>query len=311
MTVKSVYPIPIFDQLVDELGSAAWFSILDLHSGYHQIRLQPSEEFKTAFSTHTGHFEFTVVPFGATGAPATFQGAMNSTLAPVLRRCALVFFDDILIYSSSYEDHLQHLHEVLSLLAKDKWVVKLKKCHFAQEEIKYLGHILSAQGVSTDPDKVTTVLQWPTPANVRELRGFLGLAGFYQKFVRPFAIIAKPLTQLLKKHQLFVWTIDHQKAFSALQQALCTAPVLGIPNFAKPFAIETDACQTSVGAVLLQEGHPLAYVSKPLGPRTQGLSIYEKEYLAILIAVEQWRSYPQLAEFVIFSDQKSLTHLND
>jgi hypothetical protein len=236
---------------------------------------------------------------------------MNSTLAPVLRRCALVFFDDILIYSSSYEEHLQHLHEVLSLLAKDQWVVKLKKCHFAKQEIKYLGHILSAQGVNTDPDKVTAVMHWPTPANVRELIGFLGLAGFYRKFVRHFAIIAKPLTQLLKKHQLFVWTTDHQQAFSALQQALCSAPVLGIPDFAKPFAIETDTCQIGVGAVLLQDGHPLAYVSKPLGRKTQGLSIYKKEYLVILIAVEQWQSYLQLAEFMIFTDQKSLTHLND
>jgi hypothetical protein len=310
MTVKSVYPIPVFYQLVDELGSASWFSILDLHSGYHQIRLQPGEEYKTAFSTHAGHFEFTVVPFSATGAPATFQGAMNSTLAPVLRKCALVFFDDILVYSASYADHIQHLRQVLTLLAQEQWVVKLKKCSFAKQEIRYLGHILSSAGVHTDPDKVTAVLHWPPPANVRELRGFLGLAGFYRKFVRHFAIIAKPLTQLLKKHQLFVWTHEHQQAFAALQQALCSAPVLGIPNFSRQFAIETDACQTGVGAVLLQDGHPLAYVSKPLGPKTQGLSIYEKEYLAILIAVEQWRSYLQLAEFLIFTDQQSLTHLN-
>jgi len=175
-TVKSVYPIPIFDQLVDELGSASWFSVLDLHSGYHQIRLQASEEFKTAFSTHAGHFEFTVVPFGATDAPATFQGAMNSTLAPLLRRCALVFFDGIQVFSSTYEEHLQHLRQVLTLLAKDHWVVKLKKCRFAQQQIHYLGHVLSSQGVSIDPDKVAAVLHWPTPTNVRELRGFLGLA---------------------------------------------------------------------------------------------------------------------------------------
>jgi hypothetical protein len=165
--------------------------------------------------------------------------------------------------------------------------------------------------VRTDPEKVSAVMQWPPPTTVRVLRGFLGLAGFYRRFVRHFAILAKPLTQLLKKHQLFVWTEEHQKAFEALQQALCSAPVLGIPNFAKAFYIETDACQSGVGAVLLQDGHPLAYVSKPLGPKTQGLSIYEKEYLAILIVVEHWRSYLQLAKFTIFTDQKSLTHLND
>jgi hypothetical protein len=132
MTVKSVYLILVFDQLVDELGAASWFSVLDLHSGYHQIRLQPSEEYKTAFSTHAGHFEFCVVPFGATGAPATFQGAMNVTLALVLRRCAIVFFDDILVFNSSYSEHVQHLRQVLGLLAKDQWVIKLKKCKFAQ-----------------------------------------------------------------------------------------------------------------------------------------------------------------------------------
>lgn len=157
MTVKSVYPIPVFDQLVDELGLTSWFSVLDLHSGYHQIRLQPGEEYKMAFSTHAGHFEFCVVPFGATRAPATFQGAMNVTLAPVLRRCAIVFFDNILVFNSSYFDHLEHLRQVLSLLAKVQWVVKLKKCKFAQQEIHYLGHILSAQGVQTDPDKISAI----------------------------------------------------------------------------------------------------------------------------------------------------------
>lgn len=177
MTVKSVYPIPMFDQLADELGSAKWFSILDLHSGYHQIRLQSGEEYKTTFSTHAGHYEFTVVPFGLSGAPGIFQGAMNTTLASLLRKCVVVFFDDILVYSNSYEEHLQHLHDVLSLLAKDHWIVKLKKCKFAQQEIHYLGHILSAQGVHTDPDKVATVKNWPSPTSVRELRGFLGLAG--------------------------------------------------------------------------------------------------------------------------------------
>lgn len=190
-------------------------------------------------------------------------------------------------------------------------MVKLKKCRFAQREIKYLGHILSANGVRTDPEKAAAVEQWPVPTNVHELRGFLGLAGFYRKFVKHFAIMAKPLTQLLKKHQLFVWTPDHQQAFTALKKALCTTPALAIPDFSKTFAIETDACQYGVGAALLQEGHPLAYVSKPLGPKTQGLFIYEKEYLAILIIVEQWRTYLQLAKFVIFTDQKSLTHLND
>lgn len=169
LTIKSVYPILVFDQLVDELGSAAWFSILDLHSRYHQIRLQSGEEFKTTFSTHAGHYEFTVVPFGLSGAPCTFQGAMNSTLAPLLKKCVVVFFDDILIYSRTYEEHIEHLRAMLTLLEKDHWIVKLTKRRFAQQEIHYLGHILSAQGIHTDPDKVVAVSTWPQPTSTKEL----------------------------------------------------------------------------------------------------------------------------------------------
>lgn len=311
LTLKSRFPIPVFDELMDELAAAKWFSSLDLNSGYHQIRLKKGEEFKTAFQTHFGHFEFRVMAFGLCGAPGTFQGAMNTTLAPLLRKCVLLFFDDILIYSSTFEEHLLHLSQVLELLAKDNWIVKLSKCSFAQQSITYLGHIISAEGISTDPAKVEAIRTWPQPETVKELRSFLGLAGYYRKFVKHFAIITKPLTNLLRKQVLFVWTEEHTTAFNLLKQALMTAPVLAKPDFTKPFCLETDASNTGVGAVLLQEGHPLAFISKPLGPKTSGLSTYEKEYMAILLAVDQWRQYLQHAEFVIFTDQKSLIHLNE
>ncbi|CAN6249028.1 unnamed protein product [Urochloa humidicola] len=311
LTVKSKFPIPVFDQLMDELAGASWFTTLDLISGYHQVRLKAGEEYKTAFQTHHGQFEFLVMAFGLSGAPGTFQGAMNCTLAPLLRKCVIVFFDDILIYSKSWEEHLVHLREVLQLLQQDKWHVKLSKCKFAQRKIAYLGHVISEAGVSTDMSKVEAIINWPAPVNVKELRSFLGLAGYYRKFVKHFAIIAKPLTELLKKGVLFVWTQDHETAFDTLKAAMSSAPVLSLPDFSKQFCIETDACKNGVGAVLLQDGHPLAFISKPLGQRTQGLSTYEKEYLAILIAVEQWRSYLLHGEFVIFTDQKSLIHLNE
>jgi transposase InsO family protein len=311
LTLKSKFPIPVFDQLMDELSGASWFTTLDLLSGYHQVRLKPGEEYKTAFQTHYGHFEFAVMAFGLTGAPGTFQGAMNTTLKPLLRRCVLVFFDDILIYSKTFEEHLDHLAQVLSLLAKDQWYVKLSKCKFAQRTIAYLGHVISEAGVSTDLSKVEAVNNWPKPTNVKQLRSFLGLAGYYRKFVHHFAVIAKPLTTLLKKGVLFVWTQDHDLAFTALKQALTSAPVLALPDFAKQFCIETDASKCGVGAVLLQEGHPLAFISKPLGVKTQGLSTYEKEYLAILLAVEHWRPYLLHGEFLIYTDQKSLIHLNE
>lgn len=149
VSVKSRFPIPVFDELMDELAQTKWFSSLDLNSGYHQIRLKAGEEFKTTFQTHFGHFEFKVVAFGLCGAPGTFQGAMNTTLAPLLRNCVLVFFDDILVYSPTFEMHLEHLKQVLELLAKDQWVVKRSKCSFAQQSITYLGHVISAEGIST------------------------------------------------------------------------------------------------------------------------------------------------------------------
>ncbi|WVZ48794.1 LOW QUALITY PROTEIN: hypothetical protein U9M48_000203 [Paspalum notatum var. saurae] len=309
LTIRGKFPIPVFDELMDELSGATWFSSLDLNSGFHQIRLRPGEEPKTAFQTHFGHFEYRVMSFGLCGAPGTFQGAMNATLHPLLRKCVLVFFDDIL--SKSLDDHIRHLKQVFQLLSQDQWKVKLSKCSFAQRQISYLGHVISSEGVSTDSSKVDAVTSWPTPTNVKELRSFLGLTGYYRKFVRHFAIIARPLTDLLKKHALFVWSSEHQSSFDALKQALSSAPVLAMLDFSHPFCIETDACTNGVGAVLLQGGHPLAYISKPLGPKSMGLSTYEKEYLAILLAVEQWRTYLTYQEFLIYTDQRSLTHLSD
>jgi hypothetical protein len=211
---------------------------------------------------------------------------MNSTLSPCLRKFVLVFFDDILIYSKTYEDHIGHIRCVFELLTKDQWKLKFTKCTFAQRSIAYLGHVISAAGVSTDPSKVTAISQWPSPQNAKELRSFLGLAGYYRKFVRYFGVIAKPLTGLLKKHSLFLWTATHETAFSTLKSALCNAPVLGLLDFSKTFIVETDASGYGIRAVLMQDGHPMAFISKALGPKSQGLSTYEKEYMAILMAVQ-------------------------
>jgi hypothetical protein len=291
LTVKTRYPLPVIDELLDELHGASWFSKLDLRAGYHQIRLAPGEEHKTAFHTHHGHFEFLVMAFGLTGAPATFQNAMNKTLSPVLRKSALVFFDDILVYSSSYEDHLIHLEQVLSLLSEQKWRVKASKCEFAQRSINNLGHVISSAGVSTDDSKIRDVREWPVSTDLKQLRGFLCLSGYYRKFVRNYGALSRPLSNLLRKNTPFVWTCETQASLQALKDALVSAPVLALPNFSKEFVVETDASNTRMGAVLLQGDHPIAFVSKPLGPRTRGLSTYEKEYLTILLAVEKWRCY--------------------
>jgi hypothetical protein len=307
LTVKSKYPVPIIDELLDELAGACWFSILDLRAGFHQILLKPGEEYKTAFQTHTGHYEFRVMAFGLTGAPGTFQKAMNHTLAPLLRKCTIVFFDDILVYSRSLQDHFTHLQQVFELLSSDHWKIKMSKCSFAQPQVTYLGHIISSAGVATDPAKIQAIVAWPVPKCVKELRSFLGLSGYYRKFIRHYGVICQPLTALLKKGALYVWTADHDTAFCTLKQAMSSAPVLALPDFNVIFQIETDASANGVGAVLSQQGHPLAFLSKALGVKSRGLSTYEKEYLA----VQQWRAYLQHQKFVIITDHKSLSQLNE
>jgi hypothetical protein len=232
--------VPVIEELLDELHGASWFSCLDLTAGCHQIHLKHGEEPKTAFQTHTGHYEFRVMAFGLTGAPATFLKAMNITLGPLLRKCVLGFFYDILIFSRTLEEHVAHVRLVLQLLQRDQWQVKLSKCVFAQRKLRYLGHVISEQGVTTDPEKVQAVLNWPALTSVKELRSFLGLAGYYRRFVRHFGMISRPLTDL-KKGAMFIWTSVQEQSFSALKTALTSAPVLALPDFSKPFVIETDA----------------------------------------------------------------------
>lgn len=286
LTIKSKYPLPVIDELLDELHGACWFSKLDLRAGYHQIRLTEGDEHKTAFHTHHGHFEFTVMAFGQTGAPATFQAEMNRTLAPLLRKCVVVFFDNILVYNNNYQDHMMHLHSVLQLLHVNQWKVKLSKCSFAQQNIHYLGHVISASGVATDDSKIDTVCEWPTPVNVKKLRSFLGFASYYRKFVRGYGSISQPLTNLLRKNIPFIWTAEAELAFQSPKKFLIAAPFFALPDFSCVFVVETDTCDVVIGAVLMQNDHPLAFVSKSLGPRTRGLSTYEKEYMAILLTVQ-------------------------
>lgn len=312
LTIKNTFPMPVIDELLDELAGAQLFSKLDLRAGYHQIRMRPEDEAKTAFKTHQGHYQFRVMPFGLCNAPATFQCVMNSILQPCLRRSVLVFMDDILVYSHSLEAHVQHLHEVFSLLRKHCFFVKASKCSFARRSLDYLGHIISAEGVATDPRKTQVMQAWPRPTTPTELRGFLGLTGYYRKFVRKYGLLAKPLTNLLKKKQVnFIWSAEAETAFLALKEAMTSTPVLQLPNFQKQFIVETDACDTGIGAVLMQDSHPIAFLSKALSPTHQQLSIYEKEFLALIMAVERWRPYLQRGEFIIRTDHYSLSYLDD
>jgi hypothetical protein len=290
ITVKDAFPIPVVDELLDELCRARFFSKLDLRSGYHQVRMRAEDITKTAFCTHDGLYEFLVMPFCLCNALTMFQALMNDVLRPYLRHFVLVFFDDILIYRETWPDHLRHAHTVFTILHQHRLIVKRSKCSFSVESISYLGHTISATGVAMDPTKVQAVAEWPQPSSARAVRGFLGLAGYYRKFVREFGVVAAPLTTLLHKDG-FSWSPEAAAAFTILKTTVTTAPLLALPDFTQPFIVECDASTYGFGAVLLQDQHPVAFFSRPAASRHRSLAAYERELIGLVLAIRHWRPY--------------------
>ncbi|KAJ9520731.1 hypothetical protein QJQ45_007584 [Haematococcus lacustris] len=268
LTLRDQYPLPRIDDLFDRLSGCSVFSSLDLQSGYHQIRITPEDVPKTAFRTPEGHFQFKVLSFGLTNAPATFQRVMNDAFAPVLGKCALVYLDDILVMSKSLPDHMQHLRLVFDLLRANKLFAKMSKCEFMQLTLKFLGHVITAGAISVDPDKVRAIADWPLPSSLTQLQSFLGAANFVRKFVQGFSAISAPLTDLCGKLSATFpwhsWPDTERLAFHELKSAVANVPMLRLPDHTQPFQVYCDASLQGVGAVLMQDGYPLAYLSKKL-----------------------------------------------
>ena len=312
ITVKNKYPLPRVDELFDQLQGAKYFSKFDLRSGYHQIRIDKNDVAKTAFRTRYGHYEFLVLPFGLTNAPATFMHLMHQSFLKLLDTCVLVFLDDILVYSRTLAEHRQHVRQVLEILREQKLYAKESKCELFKEEVEFLGHLVGRNGVRMMEDKVKAVQEWPTPTCVGHVRSFIGTAGYYRKFIRDFSRLAAPLTSLTKDNVKFEWGPEQEQAFQALKQAVVQGPVLVLPDPKLPFIVHTDASGFATGAVLSQDHgkgpQPIAFLSKKMLDAETRYPVHEQELLAIINALGEWRHYLMGAKFKVHTDHKSLQH---
>ncbi|KAL0544658.1 hypothetical protein IC582_019776 [Cucumis melo] len=293
VTVKNRYPLPRIDDLFDQLQGATVFSKIDLRSGYHQLRIKDEDVPKTAFRSRYGHYEFIVMSFGLTNAPAVFMDLMNRVFREFLDTFVIVFIDDILIYSKTEAEHEEHLRMVLQTLRDNKLYAKFSKCEFWLKQVSFLGHVVSKAGVSVDPAKIEAVTGWTRPSTVSEVRSFLGLAGYYRRFVENFSRIATPLTQLTRKGAPFVWSKACEDSFQNLKQKLVTAPVLTVPDGSGSFVIYSDASKKGLGCVLMQQGKVVAYAS---------------QLAAVVFALKIWRHYLYGEKIQIFTDHKSLKY---
>ncbi|GJQ97807.1 reverse transcriptase domain-containing protein [Tanacetum coccineum] len=310
-TIKNRYPLSRIDDLFDQLQGSRYFSKIDLRSGYHQLRVHEDDIPKTAFRTRYGHFEFTVMPFGLTNAPAVFMDLMNRVCKLYLDKFVIVFIDDILIYSKTKEDHEVHLGLVLELLRKEKLYAKFSKCEFWLQEVHFLGHVVNQNGIHVDPSKIEAVKNWKTPTTPSEIRSFLGLAGYYRRFISNFSKIAKPLTSLTQKNQKYVWGVEQEEAFQTLKNNLCDAPILTLPDGVEDFVVYCDASNQGLGCVLMQRGKVIAYASRQLKIHEKNYTTHDLELGAVVFALKIWRHYLYGTKSVIYTDHKSLQHIFD
>ena len=314
ITIADQFPLPRIDELIDDLGNTSYFTVLDARSAYWSISMDDKDKEKTAFSDGSCLWQFKRMPYGLRNAPATFQRAMNTILNPVLGKHALAYLDDIIIFSSSFEEHLLHLMKVLSLLKKAGIKLNLEKCKFLVKEVKFLGFLINSNGISPDPDKIKAINEMPVPKNVTDVRRILGAAGFFRRHVPNFSSVVAPLTNLTKKGIKFEWRTEHDLSFRKLKHLLTTAPVLKRPDFSLPFELHTDASSIAIGSCLMQynsDGYPcaVAYHSRKLrGPECR-YNATNLEALAVVESVRHFDAYLFGRAFTIYTDHKPLTYI--
>jgi hypothetical protein len=315
VTIKNRYPLPLIQENLDRLQAAKYFSKIDLRGAYNLIRIAAGEEWKTAFRTRYGLFEYLVMPFGLTNAPASFQQLMNEVLREFLDISVIVYLDDILIYSKTREEHVRHITQVLERLRKHRLWAKAEKCRFFQNSVDFLGYIVSQDGVSMDPTKVNAIIEWQPPKSVKDIQVFLGFANFYRRFIKGYSKITEPLTRLLRKDTKFEWSDKAQKAFDTLKTAFTTAPILTHFDPRRPIILETDASDYALAGIIShpdQHGNlqPIAFYSRKFNDAELNYEIYDKELLAIIQCLKEWRAYCEGSsqKITIYSDHKNLEY---
>ena len=309
ITIKYRFPIPRLDDMLDMMAGSCTFSKIDLKSGYHQNRIRLRDEWKTSLKTRDDLYEWLVMPFGLSNAPSTFMRFMNQVLQPFIGKFLVVYFDDILIFSKTEEDHMSHLQQIMRILRQEKLYINLNKCSFMTTTSVFLGFVIFARGLEVDPDKVRAIKEWPIPSTLQELRSFHGLSTFYQLFIRSFSTIMAPITDCMKKNQ-FVWTKAATKTFEEIKKKLTEAPVLHLPDFSKVFEVACDTSNVGIGGVLNHKGHPIAFFSEKLNEAKQKYSVYDKEFYVVVQALCYWRHYLLPSEFVFYSDHEALKNVN-
>lgn len=312
-TINDKYPLPNITDLLDKLGRCHYFTTLDLASGFHQIEMEEQDIQKTAFNTENGHYEYLRMPFGLKNAPATFQRVMDNILRGIQNEKCLTYLDDIIIFSTSLQEHLQSLKSVFQRLRESNFKIQLDKSEFLRKEVAYLGHIVTPEGVRPNPDKIYAIKQYPIPKTTKQIKGFLGLLGYYRRFIKNFAKLTKPLTKCLKKGAVIEHNEEFVSAFETCKNALINEPILQYPDFTKTFNLTTDASNVAIGAVLSQgtigQDLPIAYASRTLNDSEQNYSVIEKELLAIVWATKYFRPYIFGRQFNIITDHKPLQWL--